>query len=154
MRKLIYYILLILVSFLFTSSSFGYAMNQDLDCLECHTCNNPTPDNLCLKACPSLHIPDTQVSHPVKDAPDTFLIKEIADLYQPVKFNHKLHADMAQMGTSCATCHHYSPADRIPPCKECHPAGKDPANLRQPSLKGAYHRQCLSCHREWSHETK
>jgi len=27
-------------------------------------------------------------------------------------------------------------------------------NLRMPSLKGAYHRQCLGCHREWTHDTK
>jgi hypothetical protein len=25
-------------------------------------------------------------------------------------------------------------------------------NLRQPSLKGAYHRQCINCHLDWSHE--
>jgi hypothetical protein len=28
------------------------------------------------------------------------------------------------------------------------------ANMRMPSLKGAYHRQCLGCHREWTHDTK
>ena len=25
-------------------------------------------------------------------------------------------------------------------------------DLRQPSLKGAYHRQCINCHLDWSHE--
>jgi hypothetical protein len=27
-------------------------------------------------------------------------------------------------------------------------------NLNIPGIKGAYHRQCLGCHREWSHTTK
>jgi hypothetical protein len=26
--------------------------------------------------------------------------------------------------------------------------------MRMPSLKGAYHRQCMGCHRDWSHTTK
>ena len=29
----------------------------------------------------------------------------------------------------------------------------NPSDLEQPGLKGAYHRQCLGCHREWTHET-
>ncbi len=82
------------------------------------------------------------------------LLGDIADLYQPVHFNHKLHASMAQMGGDCATCHHFSPPGRIPPCKECHSPSGESSDLRKPNLKGAYHRQCLACHREWSHETQ
>ena len=41
----------------------------------------------------------------------------------------------------------------MPPCDQCHGGEANPANLRQPGLKGAYHRQCISCHREWSHDT-
>ena len=58
------------------------------------------------------------------------------------------------MGLHCATCHHYSPPGHIPACRECHGTEANPGNLRQPTLNGAYHRQCLSCHREWSHDTK
>jgi hypothetical protein len=61
---------------------------------------------------------------------------------------------MSGMGSGCPTCHHFSPAGRIPKCGECHGNQTNAANLRQPSLKGAYHRQCLSCHREWSHDTQ
>ncbi|MEW6412127.1 MAG: cytochrome c3 family protein [Candidatus Zixiibacteriota bacterium] len=125
-----------------------------LNCLECHTCEQPTAQDMCLKPCPTLRMPTAHAKHNLSEAPDTFLIGELSDLYQPVDFNHKLHADMAQMGKGCETCHHYSPPGHIPPCADCHGGEKNPENLRQPSLKGAYHRQCLSCHREWSHDTK
>jgi hypothetical protein len=42
-------------------------------------------------------------------------------------------------------------SDHVPACKSCHePLAKD-TNLLMPNLKGAYHRQCLNCHREWAH---
>lgn len=99
-------------------------------------------------------MPTAHGKHALSEAPDTFVIGQLAELYQPVQFNHKLHADMAEMGGNCETCHHYSPEGRIPPCSECHGGEANPINLRQPSLKGAYHRQCMSCHREWSHDTQ
>ena len=133
----------------------GHETMPELNCLECHTCSNPTATDRCLKPCPSLTQANVTAEHSTKEAPDSFSIGEISDLYQPVQFNHKLHAQMAEMGSECAVCHHYSPeGEKIPPCKNCHGGEKNPSNLRQPSLKGAYHRQCLSCHREWSHDTK
>jgi hypothetical protein len=57
------------------------------------------------------------------------------------------------MGNGCASCHHYSPEGKMTPCSDCHGSEANPANLRQPGLKGAYHRQCIACHREWSHDT-
>jgi len=127
---------------------------KDLDCTKCHTCDNPTPEDMCLKPCPTLSMAHETSKHRLAEAPEKMMLGSIADLYKPVSFNHKLHAEMAGMGSECATCHHYSPpGEKIPPCKECHGAG-NPTNLRQPGLKGAYHRQCLACHREWSHETK
>ena len=126
----------------------------DLDCSSCHSCEEPTIQDPCLKACPRHAAMQKTGQHQLSEAPDTIMLAEIADQFQPVRFNHKLHAEMAEMGQDCATCHHYSPEDEIPPCKECHGGEANPTNLRQPSLKGAYHRQCLSCHREWSHDTK
>ncbi len=141
-----------------SANVFGFSSQTSVanttDCLECHTCTNPTAQDMCLKACPTLMMPTAHAKHNISEAPDTFVIDQIADLYQPVNFNHILHADMAQMGRGCETCHHYSPPGHIPPCAECHGGEKNPENLSQPSLKGAYHRQCLSCHREWSHDTK
>ena len=127
---------------------------QALDCLECHTCENPTPENMCLRACPTLRMAHQTGEHGLVEAPESMLLGELADLYKPVRFNHKLHAQMAEMGGDCATCHHYSPPGEIPPCRECHDREGQTYNLRQPGLKGAYHRQCLSCHREWSHDTR
>ncbi len=129
------------------------AMPQ-VDCTECHSCAVPTFNDPCLKTCPRTTMVHQTGQHNVNEAPDSMLIDDIADLYQPVHFNHKLHASMAQMGNDCATCHHYSPPGRIPPCKECHSPEADSRDLAKPNLKGAYHRQCLSCHREWSHDTK
>ena len=79
---------------------------------------------------------------------------------------------MAEMWDGCETCHHYSPTTKpsaqalttakahapnqadaavIPACKSCHSVEVNPTTeIRMPSLKGAYHRQCLNCHREWT----
>ena len=129
------------------------AMPQ-LDCSECHTCENPTADNMCLKPCPSLTMAHRLGDHRLREAPDSLLLSQIADLYKPVEFSHGLHAEMAEMKGGCGMCHHYSPAEEIPPCRECHGTERSPSNLRQPTLKGAYHRQCMGCHREWSHDTR
>ncbi len=99
------------------------------------------------------------------------LYKSGMNLYQPVPFAHRMHAEMAQMWNGCTTCHHRTPnltaaatqasapkpghvpsqaeAAAEPACHSCHPIVADKANIRMPSLKGAYHRQCLNCHREW-----
>jgi hypothetical protein len=100
--------------------------------------------------------------------PDVVLMKELEDLYEPVPFDHKSHARMAEMWNGCVTCHHRSPevmagpaaapperrtqdaSAEIPACKSCH----KPANghsIKMPGLKGAYHRQCLNCHKDWAH---
>jgi len=156
-----YKIIVIALIGLFIFSSPTNSTNKDknnpmkkLDCLKCHTCKNPTSERLCLKPFPTIVMPTANAPHTLAEAPDSFVIGQLSDLYQPVHFNHKLHANMAQMGNNCQTCHHYSPPGRIPPCSECHGGANNPQTLRRPSLKGAYHRLCLSCHREWSHETK
>jgi hypothetical protein len=110
--------------------------------------------------------------------PDVVMLDELANVYEPVPFDHKTHAAMAEMWQGCETCHHRTPAvatpaatqpagltsrartqanaANIPACKECHEAGgagaAAVADIRMPNLKGAYHRQCLNCHREWANE--
>ena len=89
-----------------------------------------------------------------KRAPDVVLLNKLEDLFLPVPFDHKGHAEMAGMTQGCAVCHHHTPAGmEHPACQSCHEVAPVRADLRKPGLKGAYHRQCLSCHREWSHET-
>ncbi len=127
---------------------------RHLDCSECHTCDRPTAKEPCLIACPRIAAAHSTSKHSLKEAPDSMVLNTLENLYGPVAFNHKQHAEMSEMGFDCATCHHYSPAGEIPSCNECHPAEGISVNLSQPNLKGAYHRQCLGCHREWNHETK
>ncbi len=153
------------LTFLFTAAvvillSAGGASAQDhkdfpsLDCTKCHTCNDPTIDEPCLKPCPRIQSAHETAKHSLTEAPDSMLLNSLENLYEPVRFNHKLHASMAEMGADCATCHHYSPPGEIQPCSDCHSQTAESTDLSKPNLKGAYHRQCLSCHREWSHDTK
>jgi hypothetical protein len=124
-----------------------------MDCRECHTCEAPRPGAPCLKTCPRSLAAQNSVKHSVAEAPDAMELASLEDQYEPVHFDHKLHASMSEMNLGCGTCHHFSPPGHIPPCQACHGAEANPSNLRQPSLKGAYHRQCLNCHKEWSHDT-
>ncbi len=122
-------------------------------CETCHSCENPTREEPCLVVCPRYggHL---KGEHKVQEGPEIVILDQLANLYEPVPFAHKLHATMAEMSGGCAFCHHYSEVDaEVPPCRECHSEKHQMGNLRQPGLKGAYHRQCISCHREWSHET-
>ncbi|MEX1088978.1 MAG: cytochrome c3 family protein [Phycisphaeraceae bacterium] len=120
---------------------------------------------------------------PVDYGPDVVMLKELVNEYEPVPFEHKKHAAMAEMHGGCSTCHHSppsrdadaaaaadadavpttQPAVTVPPitqdhasdtpaCKSCHPVAAKDANIHMPSLKGAYHRQCLNCHRDWMGE--
>jgi len=127
---------------------------EDRGCSECHLCSVPTARVPCLLACPRTTMVHQTSHHDLGEAADSLLLDDLVDLYEPVHFDHRAHASMAQMGKDCATCHHYSPPGTVPPCKECHGLGAESGDLRKPNLKGAYHRQCLACHVEWSHETQ
>lgn len=111
---------------------------------------------------------------PVELGPAVVVLGALEKDFDPVPFDHQGHAKMAQMGDGCVTCHHKPPhpdaaggkpavapahpatapasqaaADIIPACKSCHAVAEADTNIRVPNLKGAYHRQCLNCHREW-----
>ncbi len=137
----------------------GQEGNVDLsriasDCETCHSCPEPTVGNTCLLDCPRPYKVEG-VPVPVERSPETVILDELEELYVPVVFAHKLHAGMSKIGNGCTLCHHFTPTDQShPPCKECHSLKPSDGNLRQPGLKGAYHRQCMNCHREWSHDTE
>jgi len=80
-----------------------------------------------------------------EDPPETAMIGSLAKIYEPVNFSHGMHTLVAD---DCATCHHHSEPDQTPACKECHGAPFDPKNLNMPGLKGAYHLQCMGCHKD------
>jgi hypothetical protein len=92
--------------------------------------------------------------------PDVIIMDKIHGCYGSVRFDHRLHVKMSSMGGSCESCHHHnndergqaSAGDVIKPCRECHEVNIETATIDMPGLKGAYHRQCLSCHRDWQHE--
>ena len=60
---------------------------------------------------------------------------------------------MADMSGGCTYCHHFNPPGKVLACAECHEAALLRDDINKPGLKGAYHRQCLDCHRTWSHKT-
>jgi octaheme c-type cytochrome (tetrathionate reductase family) len=95
---------------------------------------------------------------------ESTLIKESGDLYGPVRFMHRRHAQLVQ---DCTVCHHRMPreegddygvvSDRaamakgnILPvaCNKCHSQPWPAKQIHKPVLKGAYHQMCLGCHRE------
>jgi hypothetical protein len=79
----------------------------------------------------------------------------LKDHFGPVPFDHAGHARWAEVSGGCTICHHYTPEGAAhPACRTCHEIGYKHEDMRKPGLKGAYHRQCLGCHREWSHETR
>lgn len=125
------------------------------DCANCHTCEKPTTDEPCLLPCSRPSTVAIGQAFKSKTGPDVVILGEIADRYLPVPFDHKGHAAMADMTHGCDVCHHYTPEGLAhPACKTCHELNPKRVDMRKPSLKGAYHRQCMSCHREWSGNTE
>lgn len=107
------------------------------------------------------------------DAPETMTIGSISHYFKPVAFSHTRHAKLARckdchhhttgqqdMDPNCVRCHAHSPEKAIVACKDCHTkkqfypeqvlAGDNPHlyHIDKPGLKGAYHLNCLPCHRE------
>ena len=110
------------------------------------------------------------------EGPDSVEIDALAQLYEPVAFDHVMHVEV--VGDDCAACHHHStgtpvtdskcakchadsgPTDEVA-CQECHPVKRFEAeylkkldddnslyHVGKPGLKGAYHLKCMGCHQE------
>jgi hypothetical protein len=117
-------------------------------CRACHTSDAPSREKPDLAKCPRATIPGY---HPVAAGPETITIGSSAERYGPVRFAHRKHAEMAEMGDGCYGCHHYNEARPIHKCEECHSASRIRTDLGKPDLKGARHRLCVDCHMRWSH---
>jgi hypothetical protein len=105
---------------------------------------------------------------PVGKMPGTLILGSIADRYPPVKFDHGKHVGMASgcaechhqhdggTAASCGGCHKVDPAAfrknvnlaKIRPCGECHPTSWKADRPGLPTLKAAYHRACIRCHKD------
>lgn len=129
-----------------TQANGAFYSASEAPCLDCHLCPNPTKETPCLQVCPQSAEAKT-VTHRTDEGPSIIVLGQPGNMYEPVTFDHRSHAGMGSMGDGCSSCHHYTPAGHVPPCTECH---LKPAKLGQPGLKGAYHRQCLGCHKKWS----
>jgi len=112
----------------------------------------PPPECPACPACPAAEIPlapasqadGKQENNPEETVPEECSLYHLVDQYEAVPFDHTGHEDYAD---DCETCHHHaSGVEHTPPCRECH--GETSGDLRKPGLKGAYHRQCMNCHRE------
>lgn len=84
------------------------------------------------------------------EIPESISLGLLRSIFQPVTFPHLDHAHMSEMGAGCVTCHHYADDDIYDPCADCHTNDPDDLDSGIPSLNAAYHRKCLSCHREWN----
>ncbi len=99
-----------------------------------------------------------------KDIPDTVRIGILADQYQEAWMPHRkiievLREKINNNGVAkhfhgsedvlCQGCHHHSPTGSTPPeCESCHGGPFNDREPFKPGLQGAFHQQCLSCHKE------
>ena len=125
-------------------------LKKALNCKSCHSCEYPTPGNPCLLNCPRGNL--VSVYHSPKEGPEVVLINEMSENYGGVVFSHRLHAEMSEMTSGCEVCHHYNTTGPILNCRGCHENKRMRENVAIPDLKAAYHRQCLTCHKQWSYE--
>jgi hypothetical protein len=103
---------------------------KKLKCTTCHSCEVPTKNNPCLYPCPRYIMPVEKLSALI--GPETVTINKIKskqDLYKPVVFSHRLHAEMSDMSGGCETCHHYNPVGKILKCESCHSVERKRENI-------------------------
>lgn len=113
---------------------------------------------------------DATTTFPVEDIPQTVTIGSLSKDYEPSVLPHRqivqamldgmkdsklagaFHATDAAV---CQGCHHNSPASKTPPrCGNCHQAVETTAASARPTLKAAYHNQCMGCHKAMGIEGK
>jgi hypothetical protein len=133
-----------------TKHSKGHPDSGKLSCKTCHACDVPTQQDPCLISCPRNRM--VPVNEEAGKTVNVVTLDELSKKYMPVIFPHRDHAQMSEMSGGCVTCHHYNTDGPIQPCKNCHEYDRNGQDISKPDLEAAYHRQCINCHREWSHE--
>lgn len=86
---------------------------------------------------------------PADRGPDIVILDQVPGCYGSVRFDHRLHVGMSNIGDGCKVCHH---TEAIETCRTCHDPTSSAVTTESLGLRGAYHRQCLSCHKTWAHE--
>ncbi len=150
-------VLILLVTMIQHSLNAQAVVSRDSGCKECHECELPTKLNPCLKKCPRGQM--VTVHQSADAGPVDVVLNRVEgspDVYEPVQFAHRAHAKMSEMSGGCARCHHYNLTGAVLACRTCHAVNgqSKSADLSKPGLKGAYHRQCVNCHRESGLDTK
>lgn len=95
--------------------------------------------------------------------PETVTINAMMDQYKEAKLPHRKMYTTLKKGaadnnlavffhngetTLCQGCHHNSPAGTKPPrCASCHNKPDVDASPLMPGIRGAYHQQCIGCHK-------
>ncbi len=156
MKKLTISLLILLTTLIHLSAQSSgtiFHAQANIDCQKCHSCDIPTHKNPCLKLFPDFRREGITVKNSAEEAPELITVDTLSNIYEPTIFTHRLHAEMAEMAGGCASCHHFNPPGKVLACVDCHEPSMQRTDLSKPSLKGAYHRQCLNCHRDWSHTT-
>jgi hypothetical protein len=123
---------------------------KSVDCGTCHVCEHPSKADPCLGDCPRFEM--VTVHQKPDEGPEIIKMNRVKaekDLYTPVVFSHRLHAEMSALSGNCSICHHYNPPGDIKDCQTCHKNERQREDVSIPDLKGAYHRQCMDCHYEW-----
>jgi len=110
------------------------------------------------------------------DGPDEVIIDSLAQLYEPVLFDHALHEEITE--SNCAICHHHTLGTEIDDencmrchagsgasdevsCQGCHSSKRFEAEYLnridadntlyhrdKVGLKAAYHIRCMNCHEQ------
>jgi hypothetical protein len=124
-------------------------VKQSLNCKSCHDCEYPTKDDPCLIVCPRQNM--VSVYRSPKEGPDVVVINEMSENYEGVVFSHKMHSEMSDMSVGCTGCHHYNTTGPVLNCRKCHDNSRSREDVSVPDLKAAFHRQCMTCHQQWSH---
>ena len=124
--------------------------NQIVKCKTCHITEYPTEKDPGLRECPRSNF--ISVYHSPKEGPEVVVINEMSDKYMGVVFSHRVHAEMSEMSIGCTGCHHYNTSGPVLNCRHCHEINRKRKDVSVPDLKAAYHRQCLTCHKQWSKE--
>jgi hypothetical protein len=132
-------------------------------CVICHSGPRPEPEEPPPELADGHPLPTELPPLPPTsdDLPEEVTIDVLVDQYQASTLPHlkiirrldesirsnplarRFHGTTEAM---CAGCHHHSPAGERPPaCSACH-GDEAAATTDRPSLKVAYHRQCVRCH--------
>lgn len=102
----------------------------------------------------------------IAQMPETVRIDALENTYEASVFPHRRIFQALREGmrgnaladsfhtsalATCAACHHHSPTETLatpPACASCHgsQADRQETNANRPSLKAAYHQQCMACH--------